>query len=241
MASGDEGVLTLSIALRVSPEPAGIGLLRRYNVALNYAINKILSLNLKTIREVHRELYRELREWFGLSSRIALDCYRDAIANAKAWLRNPRRERRPRVKRLSMLLHHGSGYRVKDECVEIIGGIKLKIIGWVRRYDHYEDREARLVYRGRRMVLWIFKRIPRLKPCLPRDVIAIDINERKIVYGDDEINKDIGTAVDRAYRWKLLAESLQRRYSSPRYPAWKRRRGVLNRIRSLLQEGWECP
>jgi hypothetical protein len=40
--------------LRVSPDPAGIEILRRYNVALNYAINKILSLNIKTIREVHR-------------------------------------------------------------------------------------------------------------------------------------------------------------------------------------------
>ena len=54
MASGDEGVLTLSIGMRVSPKPAGIGLLRRYNVALNYAINKILSLNLKTIRKDHQ-------------------------------------------------------------------------------------------------------------------------------------------------------------------------------------------
>jgi hypothetical protein len=61
MAFGDEGLLTLSIALRVSPEPAGIEILR-YRIALNYAINKILSLNLKTLKEVHRELYRELRE-----------------------------------------------------------------------------------------------------------------------------------------------------------------------------------
>jgi len=98
-------VLTLSIALRVSPEPAGIELLKRYRLALNYAINKILSLNLKTLKEVHRELYRELREWFGLSSRIALDCYRDAIANAKAWRNNPKKGKRPRVKKLSMLLH----------------------------------------------------------------------------------------------------------------------------------------
>ncbi len=89
MASADEGVLTLSTGMRVSPEPAGIELLRRYNVALNYAINRILSLNLKTIKEVHRELYRELREWFGLPSRIAIDCYRDALTNAKAWRRNP--------------------------------------------------------------------------------------------------------------------------------------------------------
>ena len=52
-----------------------------------------------------------------------------------------------------------------------------------------------------------------------------------IVYGGDRINRDIDTAIDRAYKWKVLAESLQGRYSSSRYPAW-RRRGVLNRIRS---------
>jgi IS605 OrfB family transposase len=31
---------------------------------------------------------------------------------------------------------------------------------------------------------------------------------------------------------KLLAENLQKKYSSTRYPAWRRRRGILNRIRS---------
>jgi hypothetical protein len=66
--------------MRVSPEPAGIELLRRYNVALNYAINRILSLDLldlRSIGRVHNALYRELREWFDLPSRVAIDCYRD--------------------------------------------------------------------------------------------------------------------------------------------------------------------
>ena len=75
---------TISIGVRVSPEPAGIELLSRYNVALNYAINKILRLNLKKIGEIHNALYRELREWFDLPSRVALDCYRDALVNANA-------------------------------------------------------------------------------------------------------------------------------------------------------------
>ena len=48
MASGGEGLLTISIDIRVSPEPGAIELLRRYNVALNYAINKILRLNLRS-------------------------------------------------------------------------------------------------------------------------------------------------------------------------------------------------
>jgi transposase len=181
MASGDEGLLTISIGMRVSPEPEAIELLRRYNVALNYAINKILRLNLRSFRRIHNVLYRELMEWFGLPSRIAIDSYRDALANAKAWIRNPKRGRKPRVKKLSMLLHPGSGYRVKEGYVEIIGGIKLSIIGWDKRYDGYENGEARLVYRGDRMILWISEKIPKPQPHQPRDVIAVDINEKKMV------------------------------------------------------------
>jgi hypothetical protein len=131
-----------------------------------------------------------------------------------------------------MLLDPGSGYRIKNGYVEIVRGIRLKIIGWDRRYDQYESREARLVYRGGKMNLWISKRIPKQKHYKPRDAIAVDVNERKIVYEDDKINRGIGTAVNRAYRWRILAEGLQRKYSSPRYPAWKRRRGIENRIRS---------
>jgi hypothetical protein len=43
MASGGEGLLTISIGVMVGPEPGAIELLRRYNVAINYAINRILS------------------------------------------------------------------------------------------------------------------------------------------------------------------------------------------------------
>jgi predicted transposase len=84
MPAGDEGLLILSIGVRVSPEPGAIELLRRYNTALNYAINKILRLDLKKIGEIHNALYRELKEWFDLPPRTAIDCYRDALANANA-------------------------------------------------------------------------------------------------------------------------------------------------------------
>ncbi len=82
---------TLSIGMMVSPEPGAVELLRRYNVVLNYAINKILRLDLRSIGRVHNALYRELKEWFGLPSRIAVDRYRDVLANANAWRNNPRR------------------------------------------------------------------------------------------------------------------------------------------------------
>jgi hypothetical protein len=91
MPAGGEGLLTLSIGMRVSPEPAGIEILKRYNVALNYAINKILRLDLRSIGRVYNALYRGLREWFDLPSRVAIDCYRDALANANAWRNNPKK------------------------------------------------------------------------------------------------------------------------------------------------------
>ncbi|MFZ8822828.1 MAG: RNA-guided endonuclease TnpB family protein, partial [Desulfurococcales archaeon] len=74
MASGDEGLLTLSIGMRISPEPGTVELLGRYNVALNYAINKILRLNLKKIGVIHNAQYRELKAWFKLPPRTAIDC-----------------------------------------------------------------------------------------------------------------------------------------------------------------------
>jgi hypothetical protein len=89
MASGGEGLLTISIGMVVSPEPEAIELLKRYNTALNYAINRILRLDLRSIGRVHNALYRELREWFDLPSRVAIDCYRDALTNANAWSNNP--------------------------------------------------------------------------------------------------------------------------------------------------------
>jgi hypothetical protein len=99
-----------------------------------------------------------------------------------------------------MLLHPGSGYRVKEGYVEIIGGVKLKIIGWDRRYNSYENGEARLVYRGDKMMLWISKKISKPQPYQPRDAIAVDINEKKIVYGDHVINEEKDTEIDEAHR-----------------------------------------
>jgi hypothetical protein len=77
-----------------------------------------------------------------------------------------------------MLLHQGSGYRVKEGYVEIIGGIMLRIIGWDRRYDGFENGEARLVYRDGEMMLWISKKIPRPEPYKPRDAITVDMKRR---------------------------------------------------------------
>ena len=64
--------------------------------------------------------------------------------------------------------------------------------------------------------------MPKPEPYQPRDVIAVDINERKIVCGDDKINRERDTKIDEAHRWKELDENLQKKHSFTRYPAWRR-------------------
>ena len=157
---GGEGALTLTVKMKVSPDPGALELLKRYRDAVNYAVGVILAKNLNTLSEVHRELYETLKTTFGLSSRIALDCYRDALALAKAWRRNPRRGRRPIRRKLAMWLSPGASYRVKDGHVEILGGLRLRAEGWDRRYDQYPSREARLVYRGGALYLYVAKQVP---------------------------------------------------------------------------------
>jgi hypothetical protein len=87
-----------------------------------------------------------------------------------------------------MLLHPELSYRIKDGYVEIIGGVRLRMIGWDGRYDNYDNKEARLIYKRDKLFLWISKRIPKPNKYVPIDVIGVDINEKKIVYGDEIIN-----------------------------------------------------
>ncbi len=50
------------------------------------------------------------------------------------------------------------------------------------------------------MNLWISKKIPKPMPYQPRDVIAVDVDEEKIVYEDQETNVEKNTEIDRAHR-----------------------------------------
>ncbi|MCQ5341366.1 MAG: transposase, partial [Candidatus Methanomethylicia archaeon] len=202
MSSGNEGLLTLTIKMRVSPEPEYekelISLIKRYREALNYSIKVIIENNALSLGKAHKLLYNILKEKYYLPSKIAIDCYREAIAIAKSWLRNPKKEKIPTIKTLRMWLTPSQGYRVKDSYVEILGGFKLKIIGWDRRYDKYQNREARLTYKNGKMFLMITKRIPKPSKYTPKGVLAIDVNEKHIVVGNSGTELIFKTAIKRA-------------------------------------------
>jgi len=235
MSAGGEGELTVTVRMKVSPEPesqqALLDLMRRYRDALNYSVRTIIANKALSLTKAHRLLYKDLRERYGLPSKIAQDCYREAIAIAKSWLRNPRRGNKPTVKSLRMWLTHEPGYRVKGDYVELAGGYRLRVIGWDRRYDNFPNREARLVFRDGRFDLYVAKRVPRPAKYAPKGVLAVDINEGRVVVGDSSVEIRVETPVERALHYRRLAERLQGKYSSTRYMAWLRRRGVRRRVR----------
>jgi len=235
MLTGGEGELTVTVRMKVSPEPESqqvvLDLMRRYRDALNYSIRAIIAGKALSLSKAHRLLYNDLRERYGLPSKIAQDCYREAIAIAKSWLRNPRRGKVPTAKGLSMWLTHELGYRVKGDHVELAGGYRLRVIGWDRRYDDFPNREARLVFRDGRFDLYVTKRVPRPAKYAPKGVLAVDVNERQIVVGNTSVEQRMETPVERALHYMRLAEGLQAKYSSSRYRAWLRRNGIRKRVR----------
>ena len=235
MSSGNEGLLTLTIKMRVSPEPEYekelISLIKRHREALNYSIKVIIENKLLSLSKAHKLLYNVLKERYGLPSKIAIDCYREAIAIAKSWLRNPNIGKIPRAKTPRLWLSHKYSYRVKDNYVEIIGGYELRIIGWDRRYDKYQNREARLTYKDGKMFLMITKGTPKPSKYTPKGILAVDVNEKHIVVGNSHFEYIFETAIEKALYYKQLAENLKKKYSSPKYNAWLRRRGIRKKIR----------
>jgi hypothetical protein len=106
----------------------------------------------------------------------------------------------------------------------------LGLSGGNRRYDQYPNGEARLVYKDGKFFLMISKRIPRPSKYTPKGVLAVDINEKEIVFGNSVVREGRETAIERALHYKKLAEKLQQKYSFSKYNAWRRRKGILRRI-----------
>jgi hypothetical protein len=235
MPSGDEGSLTLTIRMGVSPEPGSeqelINLVRRYREALNYAVKVVIESKVLSLGKAHKLLYSVLKERYNLPSKVAQDCYREAIAIAKSWLSNPNRGRVPRAKAPRLWLTNRYSYRVRDGYVEVLGGFRLRIIGWDMRYDSYPSGDAVLLLKDGKFILGVSKRVPKPAKYVARGVLAVDVNEKHIAVGNSQHEYRFETAVGRALHYKHLAEELQKKYSSPKYSVWLRRRGIRERIR----------
>jgi len=165
----------------------------------------------------------------GLPAKVAQVCYREALAVVKLYLANGARGKMPVVRKLHMWLRRDA-YRVRDGQLYITGGYKAKIIGVEERCKEGKWKEAVLVYRGGDMYLYIAVEIPRPTPMTPRGVIAVDINERYVCYGNSQWIRRGEALVEKAAMLRELAERLAERRSTTHHPPWRKGEKLQARI-----------
>jgi len=70
-----------TVTFRISPSTGLLSLVHRYGKALDFVMEWLKKKPEKEIvKQVHDSLYQQLREKFNLPSKVAQDCYRNAIA-----------------------------------------------------------------------------------------------------------------------------------------------------------------
>jgi hypothetical protein len=135
--------------------------------------------------KVHEELYTRLREDYNLPSKVAEDCYRDALSIYKGWYNNPRKGRFPRVYKPTVWLTSRVSYNVDFEAmnVRIASVCVLPILGYpknLKDYLSWKMREARLVMKDDKAFLKVvFEK--KEESVEPKESIAVDINMSEIV------------------------------------------------------------
>jgi len=242
MARRGNKAIRATVSMKIALSDSLLALVNNYVKALRYTLfwlkENVPNPNEKgVLGKVHKELYKKLREEYNLPSKVAEDCYRDALATYKGWYDNPKKGRFPRVYRPTVWLTPKASYNVDFEAmtVRIAGVGELPILGYPRNMKDYlswKMKEARLVIKDGKAFLKVVFEKP-LDNVEPKESIAIDINMAEVVVGKDD--KDyfrIPTRLEEAHQWKLLAENLQRKY--PR--RWKENNRILYRVRSFHQK-----
>ena len=208
---------------------------KSYLEALRYVLywlkEKRINPNKNNVISItHKALYNTLKS-FNLSSKIAIDCYRNAISIYKGWYNNPKKGRFPRVFKPTVWLTPKLSYTVNfDEMLVKISKIgEFKILGYPRNYKEYlswEMKESRLVFRNGKVFLKItFEKL--MQKIEPKGSIAVNINMKTIVIGKDNNNYvNIPTRINEIHHYKSLVEMLQRKYPK----RWKENRNIKRRI-----------
>ncbi|PSN94218.1 transposase [Candidatus Marsarchaeota G2 archaeon ECH_B_2] len=228
-----------TVSMKIAPSEPLLALMNNYVKALRFVLfwlkENVPNPNEKgVLGRVHEGLYEELREEYNLPSKVAEDCYRDALSIYKGWFNNPKKGRFPRVYKPTVWLTPKASYNVDfdKKSVRIASVGELPILGYPRNLKEYMSwrmKESRLVIRDGKAFLKVVFEKP-LDSVEPKESIAVDINIAEIVAGsDDKHYVRIPTRLEEVHHWKSLAENLQRKY--PR--RWRENKRILHRIHTF--------
>jgi len=229
-----------TVSMKIALSAPLLALVNNYVKALRFTLfwlkENVPNPNEKgVLGKVHEELYKKLREEYNLPSKVAIDCYREALSIYKGWCNNPKKGRFPRVYKPTVWLTPKQSYSVDFEAmtVRIASVGELPILGYPRNLKDYLSwrmKEARLVVRDDKAFLKVVFEKPREENVEPKESVAVDVNMNEIVVGKDEEHYvRIPTRLEEVHHWKSLAENLQKKY--PR--RWRENKKILQRIRSF--------
>ena len=175
-------------------------------------------------------MYTRLREEYNLPSKVAEDCYRDALSVYKGWYNNPKKGRFPRVYKPTVWLTPKASYNVDLDNMTVriasVGELQIHPRN-LREYANLRMKEARLVVKNGKAFLKVVFEKEEEENVEPKESIAVDINMNEVVVGKDDINYiRIPTRLNEAHHWKSLAESLQKKYPK----RWRDNKRILHRI-----------
>ena len=240
MARRGNKAIRATVSMKIALSEPLLALVNNYVKALRFTLfwlkENVPNPNEKgVLSRVHEALYEELKEEYDLPSKVAEDCYRDALSTYKGWYNNPRKGRFPRVYKPTVWLTPKASYNVDFEAmtVRIASVGVLPILGYPRNLKEYLSwrmKEARLVVRDDKAFLKVVFEKPIEEKVEPKESVAVDINMSEIVVGKDDKNYvRIPTRLDEVYHWKSLAENLQKKYPK----RWKENKRILQRIHSF--------
>ncbi|MFP3234062.1 MAG: RNA-guided endonuclease TnpB family protein [Sulfolobaceae archaeon] len=230
-----------TVSMKIALSEPLLALVNNYSKALRFVLfwlkeNVPNPEEKGVLSKVHEELYTRLREEYNLPSKVAEDCYRDAISIYKSWFNNPKKGRFPRVYKPTVWLTPKTSYNVSFErmTVRIVSVGELSILGYPRNLKDYLSwrmREARLTVKGDKVFLKVVFEKDEEK-VEPKESVAVDINMAEVVVGKDDTHyARIPTRLEEVHHWKSLAENLQKKY--PR--RWRENKRILHRIHSFHQ------
>jgi putative transposase len=224
MARRDNKAIRATVSMKIALSEPLLALVNNYVKALRFTLfwlkeNVPNPEEKGVLSKVHEALYEELKEEFNLPSKVAEDCYREALSIYKGWYNNPKKGKFPRVYRPTVWLTPGASYNVDFEAMTVrIANIgELPILGYPRYlkdYMSWKMKEARLVIRDDKAFLKVVFEKPIEEKVEPKESIAVDINMSEIVVGKDDKNYvRIPTRLHEVHHWKSLAENLQKEIS----------------------------
>jgi IS605 OrfB family transposase len=240
MARRGNKAIRATVSMKIALSEPLLALVNNYLKAFRFTLfwlkENVPNPNEKgVLGRVHEGLYEKLKEEFNLPSKVAQDCYREALATYKGWYNNPRRGRFPRVYKPTVWLTPKASYNVDFETmtVRITSVGELPILGYPRNLKEYLSwrmKEARLVVRDDKAFLKVVFEKPIEEKVEPKESVAVDINMSEIVVGKDDTHYvRIPTRLHEVHHWKSLAENLQKKYPK----RWEENKRILRRIHSF--------